>query len=150
MRKVRQRGCWPQPNMARTSPRALISPRSGRQNVAHGVSRGDGPHSIWASPARGDIRPALPMLPGGLCRPCRGSRNLIGCILPHGCRRGPHYIGPDGPTSRSKKSLRREKKWTASPTGRRQSCARLFGRGWRSAASSFEDFHPQRPGGGGL
>ena len=66
------------------------------------------------------------------------------------CRRGPHYVGPDGPTSRSKKSLRRGKKLTASATGRWRTCSRLLGRGWLSTASSFEDFHAQRPEGFGL
>ena len=47
-----------QPDMARIFSCALFSPRSGRHIVAHGASRGDGSHHVWASPARGDIRPA--------------------------------------------------------------------------------------------
>jgi hypothetical protein len=60
----------------------------------------------------------LAMLPVARCRPCRGSGDLVGCLLPHGCRRGPHYIGPHGPTPWLEKSLRPEKKSRTSSTAR--------------------------------
>src|SRR5208337_4890615 len=94
------------------------SPRSGRHILAHGVSRGGESHRIWPSPARGDTEPARIRSQCLLCADVApaGAPECRRMYCPHGCRRGPHDIGPDGPTSPWKESSRRAKKIATSGT----------------------------------